>query len=292
MVRFALLLALVAPWGAAEDIKCNGFKELCGRRFDEVIYPTTHNSMSSKELNYFAPNQGPRMSKQLEDGVRGMLIDVHKDNGKLLFCHGPCALGQQGLVEGLVEIRTFLDTHPHEVLTFLMEVAGVTPEEIAGAFKDAGIDKYCFPYKLGDPWPTLGEMITANQRLVVLTDDKTGAVPWLLPMWEVMWDTNWNIKDAAQFDCKCNRGKTTHPLFNMNHFISNPLPLPKNAEIANRADFLYERASRCWHESGRVPNFISVDHYEIGGLFEAVNRLNGVGSGAEAFSSRRPVPEK
>lgn len=42
----------------------------------------------------------------------------------------------------------------------------------------------------------------------------------------------------------------------------------------NHNPFLEERALECWDASGRLPNFITVDFYDIGNLFRAVNALN------------------
>lgn len=277
MKRCILVLFLaVCAAGPAEDMACNGHPELCGRRFDAVVFPTTHNAMSSQEAGYFFPNQGGRMRRQLDDGVRGLMLDLHKSDGKLLFCHSICALGSQDLVEGLVEIRAFLDENPNEVLAFLMEPSGVSAEEIGGAFDASGMTRYCLPHAVGAPWPTLQEMIQSNQRVVVLTDQKTGGFPWLLPMWTLMWDNDWSNHRESDFDCECNRGKATNDLFNLNQFISNPLPFAGGAEVANRGEALYRRAKECWDKTGRVPNFVTVDHYEVGELFEAVDRLNGV----------------
>jgi len=274
LAGIGLITALLA---AAAPQACNGFPDLCDRPYDKVAYATTHNAMAAHEMGFAFPNQRNRMRKQLDDGIRGLMLDLHKEGDTPMLCHGPCALGKQDLVEGLVEIREFLDANPNEVITLLLEPSGVNAAEIAAAFSAADFTRYCFPYAAGAPWPTLREMITTGQRAVVLTDRDTGDIPWLLPMWSTMWDTNWNIKQKEQFDCECNRGKTTQPLFNLNHFMQNPLPFPANAEIVNRNPFLYERAKKCMDDTGRIPNFVTVDHYHIGDIFEAVNRLNGVG---------------
>lgn len=271
----ALLGFAMLGVGYAEDAAlCNGIPGLCALRFDQVVFPTTHNAMSSHEQGYLFPNQGPRLRRQLDDGVRGLMLDLHKDRGKLLFCHGPCALGSQDLVEGLIEIRAFLDENPHEVLAFLMEPSGVNAAEIQGAFDAADIAKYCLPQVVGAPWPTLGELVSTNRRVLVLTDQDTGGVPWLLPMWTLMWDNDWSNWQVEEFDCDCNRGKVENGLFNLNQFISNPLPFPGNAEIANAGDGLYARAMKCWETTGRTPNFITVDNYQIGDLFAVTAKLN------------------
>lgn len=57
---------------------CNGSPALCDRRLDQVVFPTTHNSMGgADDPTWMFPNQTAGIRKQLEDGVRGFLIDVH-----------------------------------------------------------------------------------------------------------------------------------------------------------------------------------------------------------------------
>jgi hypothetical protein len=57
---------------------CNGAAAACGRRLDEVIFPATHNSFAaSAEPGWYFANQRYGISRQLQDGVRALLIDVH-----------------------------------------------------------------------------------------------------------------------------------------------------------------------------------------------------------------------
>ena len=57
---------------------CNGYAELCGKRLDEVTFPGTHNSMSAaEEPGWFLPNQRYGITRQLNDGIRALLIDTH-----------------------------------------------------------------------------------------------------------------------------------------------------------------------------------------------------------------------
>lgn len=261
---------------AYTGLAVNGFPELTARRYDEVAYATTHNAMSNRDAGFFFPNQMSSMRKQLEDGVRALMIDIHPGPEAIMLCHGPCEMGSQKLVDGLAEIREFLDTHPNEVVTLILEQY-VDSNDMALDFADSGILRYAHAQELGAPWPTLGEMVASGERLVVFTPENTAGLPWLLPMWDFMWDTDWNIQSADQFDCECNRGRPDHELMVLNNFISNPLPMPGNAEIANAREFLLNRATGCARETGRIPNFVTVDYYEIGDVFGVVNALNGVG---------------
>jgi hypothetical protein len=62
-----------APAGA-----CNGAVALCERRLDEVMLAATHNSYAaSDQPGWFFANQRHGITRQLDDGIRGLLIDVH-----------------------------------------------------------------------------------------------------------------------------------------------------------------------------------------------------------------------
>jgi hypothetical protein len=84
LVLTAAAVALVLP---APDVKapaaapagaCNGTVALCGRRLDDVMFPSTHNSYAAAEQpGWFFTNQRRGIARQLRDGIRGLLIDVH-----------------------------------------------------------------------------------------------------------------------------------------------------------------------------------------------------------------------
>jgi len=69
-----------APSGAAvhekRERKCNGHAEYCGRRLDQIAFPTTHNSTAARDSQVLFPNQRHTMSRQLRDGIRGFQIDA------------------------------------------------------------------------------------------------------------------------------------------------------------------------------------------------------------------------
>jgi hypothetical protein len=57
---------------------CNGYAALCGRPLNQVAFPSTHNSMSAAdERGWYFAGQRRGIRQQLEDGVRGLLIDTH-----------------------------------------------------------------------------------------------------------------------------------------------------------------------------------------------------------------------
>lgn len=72
--------ALVACGGSAEGEgrRCNGSEALCERRVDQVVVPATHNSYAASEQpGWRFASQRFGIARQLEDGIRGLLLDVH-----------------------------------------------------------------------------------------------------------------------------------------------------------------------------------------------------------------------
>jgi hypothetical protein len=57
---------------------CNGSATLCAKRLDEVLFPGTHNSFAaSQEPGWHFANQRYAIPRQLADGIRALLLDVH-----------------------------------------------------------------------------------------------------------------------------------------------------------------------------------------------------------------------
>ncbi|HUH03020.1 MAG TPA: hypothetical protein VML75_13580 [Kofleriaceae bacterium] len=255
---------------------CNGAAALCDRRFDEVAYPTTHNAMSNEAEGWVNPNQYHGLSRQLEDGVRGLMLDVHPYEGDVYLCHGVCQLGSQLLVDGLSEIRAFLDLHRGEVVTIIFE-SYVGAAEMAAAFEASGAIGYVHAQAAGETWPALGALIAANRRLVVVTDAaEGGAHPWYMDVWAHAWETHYAAREIGDFSCDRNRGSAGNPLFIFNHFLTRTRPVPEEADVVNANPLLIDRARECMTLSGSLPNFVTVDFYSVGDLFAAVDALNGI----------------
>ena len=60
----------------------NGVKKLQARRYDEVAYATAHNAMSNSAEGWLFPNEAHGLTRQLSDGVRAFMLDVHDKGGK------------------------------------------------------------------------------------------------------------------------------------------------------------------------------------------------------------------
>ena len=70
--------AAPAATAAAPRGGCNGSVALCGRRLDDVVFAGTHNSYAAAdEPGWLFANQRHGIARQLDDGIRALLLDVH-----------------------------------------------------------------------------------------------------------------------------------------------------------------------------------------------------------------------
>ncbi len=261
--------------------RCNGFNELCDRGFDAVAHPTTHNAMSNAEEGWAGPNQQFSITNQLLDGVRGLMLDTWYFDSEPVLCHGgdvfPCDVtGMKPLADGLVEITDFLDDHPDEVVSIIFE-SYISEADTLTAFIAADLLPYTHVQSASAPWPTLRELIEADTRLVVFTDDGGAGLSWHHYVWDHAWETHFSFLNPGEFSCDINRGSMSNQLFILNHFLTNFIGSPALANLVNHNPLFIDRAEQCESESGVLPNFVTVDFHNIGDLFDVVNTLNGVG---------------
>src|SRR6266850_3705977 len=301
---------------------CNGAAALCGRRVDQVVFPGAHNAMSNAEIDeWMFPHHEHAIARQLQDGVRALLIDVHygirtggrvktdldregvsreeiekaigpeataaavrirdrlvggKDGDRGIYlCHGFCELGAYEIGPTLRAIREFLVQHPGEVVIVIFEDY-VTPADLARPFAESGLLNFVYEGATAK-WPTLHELISRNQRLIVFAESGRPGLAWLHPAFEAFQETPYTFRTAAEMTCRPNRGGTAGSLFQVNHWIeTTPTPRPSNAAVVNAYDFLLSRARLCQRERRRLPNLVAVDFYATGDLLRAVRTLNGL----------------
>ena len=87
--------------------QCNGSFNLCAKQYHQVAYLTTHNAFNSDEDGLLFPNQTYNIASQLNDGVRGLMIDVYDHFGTPTAYHSFFALGTIPLAEILNDIKLF-----------------------------------------------------------------------------------------------------------------------------------------------------------------------------------------
>lgn len=265
--------ARTRPAPVAMPTRCNGAPQLCARRYDRVAYATTHNAFSTAEENFMLPNQQRALARQLRDGVRGLMLDVHDDRGTTSLCHGLCVIGHRPLREGLCDIGRFLDEDPTAVVSIIFE-SYVPVADIEVAFREAQLLDDVHAQPAGTPWPTLAEMIRAGRRLVVFSDRDGGARPWHHDVWQWAQENPYAARTPDELSCRLNRGDARNSLFILNNFLTNPTASPSLADMVNHDPFLTTQVQRCQRERMLFPNFVTVDFYDRGDVLRVVDALN------------------
>jgi hypothetical protein len=258
--------------------QCNGHASLCGKTYDEVAYLTTHNAFNTSADGFSLPNQNNTLTQQLNDGVRGFMLDVYNYFGTPTVYHGSFILGSAPLSDNLAEFKDFLDTHPNEVVTIILE-CNVSANDIEDEINAAGLSPYLYTYS--GSWPTLQTMITNNTRLVIFSDvdDASASQGWYHYMWDHMVETHYSINDINDFNCDFNRGDSINDLYIFNHFVTNSITgtgQQTESQQANSNPFLIDRMLQCQAEKGKFPNFITLDFYELGDAMAATDYMNGI----------------
>ncbi|WP_166354412.1 hypothetical protein [Phytoactinopolyspora limicola] len=196
---------------------------------------------------------------------------------KRFLCHGLCETGSTPFIDNLVQIRDWMLAHPDEVVTLFIQDE-TEASLIAADIEAAGLLPLVYEPVLGEPWPTLAEMITSGQRLVVMLEEGSGGpdAPWLVNGFEHTQDTPFVFPTVESFSCELNRGPADAPLFLLNHWLAGFTSLVSDAQLVNGRDVLLPRAETCRAERGQIPNFVAVDFVTLGDVFEVVDVLNGV----------------
>ncbi len=305
LLAVALCLAFVAVAEAAGGPRCNGQRVVCSRSFDQVVLAGTHNAMSAESLGWRYPNQPVAIRKQLDAGIRALLIDTHygrlqpdgvvvtDDDGTetegergLYLCHRFCELGASKLAPVLRSIRRWLRHNPRNVLMIENEDY-IKSSDFAAAMERSGLLDHVYLGAAGPRWPTLRRMIKTRQQVVMLADrDAKGDPPWYHPAYEgILQETPFTFRrpreliDPASWPASCqpDRGGTSGSLFLMNHWSPPRQPREPDLETAARVNarrVIVGRASECAELRGQWPSVIAVDQFSAGGLLRAVRELN------------------
>ncbi|MFW6690996.1 hypothetical protein [Streptomyces sp. MAR4 CNX-425] len=310
VVAASLAGAVFVPnaFGGEDDRHCNGRAELCALPYDEVAQLASHNAMATSQDRFIAPLQDPSITGQLNEGVRALLLDTHRwetpreINARLVdsdfspavqrqvrsvlntvdppregawLCHAVCRGGALPLVPELEKIGDWLEQHPSDVVTLVIQ-DGISGTATRTAMRRAGLTDlvYTPDDDPDEPWPTLGEMIDEDRRLVVFAEKADGPAPWYRNFYRYGMETPFSFRTPADMTCDPNRGGDDKRLFLMNHFITNNGGSRLDAGRINARDFVLDRVRACERARGRPVNLVAVDYATIGDARGAVRVLN------------------
>ncbi len=281
MKPLLIILFVLISFCKSAFCQCNGCQSLCSKRYNEVSYLTTHNAYNSEEDGFKLPNQKWNITTQLKAGVRALMIDVYAESGQLEVYHGFKILGSKPFVDILKEIKVFMDENENEVVTIILECYA-SFDLIKDCFEKSGLSKYLYTKTVNEEWETLEQMIINNTRLVVLSDKndaKTGQ-EWYHYIWDYAVETHYSNNKKEDLSSDFNRGSDSleiKDLFILNHFLTTSVTgvgRPKKSKEINANPYFIERVKEFQLETGKFPNFITVDFYELGNCLEVVDMIN------------------
>ncbi len=267
-----ILLFLSCTTELRPPLLCNGLEELCNRPLNETAFLRTHNAHASEERGYhqLSMNHFFAIPTQLRDGVRALNADLYEYEGELVFCHGYCDLGLQPAEELVLELVDFLKNNPNEVL--LIDLQDESNGRAAEAF--LSLAPWLHPLSTETAWPTLGELIELDQRVLLFGSRQDSDPEWLLDKSSWIYSNGWHYEEPEDLNCELRNDQLENGLYEMTHVLTNPLAHPDLAESINHQPFIGEHLKQCIDEVGFV-NQLSVDYYSIGdglAVIEALNR--------------------
>ena len=264
---------------AQEDAKdsvmlCNGFTDLCDKRISEALFTGTHNSMSSQEEGWLGPNHIYSIPTQLNDGIRALNIDTYWWEEEAYMCHSFCEIGAQPLSYASDTIADFLERNPNNVIIITFQ-STLSAEETLQPFYDSGLQSELYHHETGTQWPTIQNLINEQKRLLLFSNQDGGRMEGYMSQWEHWLDNPYSAQSVDDFACIPDRGdESTATLYNINHFLTNPIALPELAQEANEASILTEHIQRCISETSLNPTQLLVDFYSIGNPMDVVHNYN------------------
>ncbi|GMI75313.1 PHOSPHOLIPASE C-LIKE 1 [Hibiscus trionum] len=265
--------------------------------FNRYAFVTTHNSFANEEeplhtgIRLTFVNQEDSVTKQLNNGVRALMLDTYEFKGDIWLCHsfgGKCHdfTAFWLAIDTLKQVESFLSANPSEIVTLFLEDYVDTPNVLSKVFQDSGLMKYWFPVssmpRNGQDWPLVKDMIANNQRLVVFTSKQSKQESeGIAYQWNYVVENQYG--DDGEHSGQCSNRAESAPLDDktkslvlINHFHSIPF---KELVCEDNSGRLLSMLDTCHGTSGnRWANFVAVNYYkrsEGGGVFQAVDKLNG-----------------
>lgn len=303
MRSLALLSALFGLAACAPILErqttCNGQPSFCDRKYTNITFIGTHDSAFVGSIADPRVNQEVSLTDQLDAGIRFVQAQTHKNlDGGLDMCHTDCLLEDAGSLEGyLGTVKGWLDAEGNEgevVTMLLVNGDNVDISLYASAFESSGLKDYAFipstsPNALDiDAWPTLGELISSNKRLVMFLDSgaNEASVPYILSEFNAyFFETPYDTTDPTFPQCSLDRPSGANPdgrMYIMNHFLDMEVlgaDVPDNmadgaTNAATGVGSIGAQAAICEGLYGRAPNFVLVDMFDRGNALAAQHGLN------------------
>lgn len=282
---------------------CNGLSSICNLRVDEVMFAGSHNAMSSRDKTfYIAPNHLLSLEQSLKSGYRAINMDIGSCGGELRLIHGTC-LPYRKPAEVLLNILSFLRLNPSEVIVLNLEIDGTEDEpltlEALGELVqsvDGFTDMMYNHSNPNAPWPTLGQLVESNKRILLFHYNGPRCETETCPPGFHDWFTyaaetkfSFNSMEEVQNttgSCEFTRGASSSNFLAVNLFLA--IPKRSDQEELNKFEYIQSHVGNCSANNGDLDmNIVYVDFWSKGDLpkFVQVENLKRAERAAQAESA-------
>lgn len=229
----ALFLVAFAPSVKSMPLECNGLENLCNVQVTQSCVAMVHNAMAAVDNGFaFAANHiDDPIVESLTAGYRGLSLDICNCNGNLEFCHGNdiigCGVGSVDPIQAFTEINDWIVENPNNIIMISLQInedAGgpislEMIQELVQQVPNGFSDRLYDHWPVTDEWPTLGQLIEANQQVLFFYfkgpegsgDHISGLNYW----YDYVWATDWQWESTSELqstlldNCPITRGTST-----------------------------------------------------------------------------------
>lgn len=308
-VLFILFLNSFSIGFTAKYDICNDVEGLCDFPVNEILFGMVHNAMSSPSAGFlfFANHWNDPIVESLDEGYRGLSLDLCNCNGDLTFCHGGsevgCGIGRRDPLETFTQINEWVTENPNNIVMIWLQInesAGdpISLNDVERLVQDvpmgnAGrefVDRLYRPEN-DDGWPTMSNLIQDEKQILFFymggpdgTEESTIGINYF---YEYGMSTDWSytsvpdLRETLIDGCEIQRdSETTRDFFMINTFVTKELfgynvrPSRTAAEEINKGEFLLPLLEVCEEIQQSKVNIISVDFWKSGDLIAFINDQN------------------
>ena len=285
------------PMDKNDTVICHGLSKYCLRNYDDFTFPETHNAFATSEDGVIlGTNHYTGLQAQWDGGIKAFTVDVHHlsddetEAEDVRFCHGspgqfphPCAYSEVDAFEWLSLLNSLMNLTDEscsftcgEVVSILVENY-VPAEHLEFLFNKTGMLERLYIHQLGEPWPSIGDMILQEKDIVVYVQSEYNeSFPYFHSAWKHSWDTPYGQQDKEEMTCELGRGDSSQSVWHLSNWLSSIFGTadPYKAHDVNEYDFLLNRTIECWEIMDKRPTFVAVDYWEDGEITNVTITLN------------------
>jgi len=211
--------------------------------------------------------------------------------GTLQFCHNVCNFGERSPKDVFSNTLTFLNDYSSEVVVLLFQASRdqgpIVWDDLYLEMDNVnGFVDMIYVHKYGDKWPTMGELVERNTRIIVFYFNggtcNDGSCPRGFEYFynyaaETQYQSS-SLEDLRNDDysCEITRGPKGDALpaafLVVNNFVTPPDEV--TSLTTNSASFLKERLTDCANIVKMRPNFVYLDFWSQGVTAQLIQYTN------------------